>query len=69
MDQIRCFAASDRAVHVPLGVTVKGNIDIVVHHVKSVPSTPNPDSVSSTCMRDLPLEMAGATHSSAVSMH
>ncbi|KAL5487095.1 hypothetical protein EMCRGX_G019654 [Ephydatia muelleri] len=44
MDQIRCFAASDRAVHIPLGITVKGNIDIVVHHVKSVPSTPNPDS-------------------------
>lgn len=62
MDQIRSFTFADRAVQVPLDATVKGNIDIVVHHVKSVPSNPNPDSVS---MHDLMLEKTGATHSSA----
>ena len=46
MERIRSFTSEDRAVEVPLGVTVKGNLLVVVHHIRTIPITKKAGLVS-----------------------
>jgi len=40
MDNIRSFAASeDTNVEIPLDATVRGNVLVVVHHIRAIPLT------------------------------
>ena len=33
----RSFSSDDQQVEIPLGVTVQGNVLIIVHHIRSLP--------------------------------
>ncbi len=37
LDKIRSFHNDDREVEIPLGVGVRGNVVLVVHHVRAIP--------------------------------
>lgn len=37
MSSIRSFTTSDGSVEIPVGVSVCGNLHIIVHHIKSIP--------------------------------
>ena len=37
LDKIRSFHSEDGGVEVPLGIGVRGNVVVVVHHVRAIP--------------------------------
>ena len=49
MESIRSFHSEDGGVEVPLGVVVRGNITISVHHIRAIPVARKAGVVSVGC--------------------
>ncbi len=37
MDSIDSFTSDDRGVQIPVGVSVRGNVMVVLHHIRAIP--------------------------------
>ena len=50
MEQIQSFTVESGGVLVPLGTKVRGNIQLIVHHIKAIPIARKANIVSGVCV-------------------
>ena len=50
MDQIQSFNVESGGVLVPLGTKVRGNVQVIIHHIRSVPIARKVNLVSTPCV-------------------
>ena len=62
MEKIRSFHADDGGVEVPLGVGVRGNMVVVLHHIRAIPVARKAGMVSSAVTYLISILMS-STHS------
>ena len=53
MESIRSFHAEDTCVEIPLGARIRGNLQVVVYHVRAIPVAKKAGIVSIHCIRTL----------------
>ena len=61
MDQIQSFTAESGGVLVQLGTKVRGNIQVIIHHIRAIPIARKANLVSGGIGVDIPIASSPAS--------